>query len=107
MLRMVLLFIGVAHATELPRGRYTGRQEGVETCLNVIDAHRLELSFQGANDRNPIRVEGDYRVTANKMGDFHVAVTVTRIVQKQLTRCRKSWEDMDLPDTQQLARTLK
>jgi hypothetical protein len=107
MLRIMLVFIGVAQATELPKGRYTSRDGGVETCLNVIDERRVELSFEGLNDRNPIRVEGDYRVTANKMGDFHVEVKVTRIVQKQLTRCRKSWEDMELASTQQLGRTIK
>src|SRR5262245_36718068 len=103
----MLLFFSVAHAIELPRGRYTSREDGVETCLNVIDTHRLERSFQGPGDREPIRVEGDYRVTANKMSDFHVEVKVTRIVQKQLTRCRKSWEDVEIRETRQLARTIK
>jgi hypothetical protein len=107
MIKLLLVLTGIAGATELPRGRYRARQDGVETCLNVIDGQKLELSFEGSSDRNPIRVEGEYRVTAYKMSDFHVEVKVTRIVQKQLTRCRKSWEDMDLSETKQLGRNLK
>jgi hypothetical protein len=104
---LLALWAGPARADGLPAGRFTGREAGVETCLRVLDGHKLELSFEGANDREPIRVEGDYRVTANKMGDFHVEVKVTRVVQKQLTRCRKSWEDMDLAETRQLGRAIR
>jgi len=30
----VLLLVSVAHATELPNGRYAIREDRVETCLN-------------------------------------------------------------------------
>jgi hypothetical protein len=104
---VLLALLGTARAQGLPTARYTGHEGGVETCLRVVDDKKLELSFEGAHDRNPIRVEGDYRITAHKMGDFHVELKVTRVVQKQLTRCRKSWEDLELGETRQLGRTVR
>ncbi len=113
MVRIVVLIViawsAVARADgpELPRGRWTASQDRVETCLKILEGHQLELAFQGPEDREPIRVEAEYQVSAMKMGEFHVDAPVKRVVQKQLTRCRKSWADFDLPSTNQLGRVMR
>lgn len=109
----ILLTIAItnvaAHAgePEAPHGWWTNREGDVTTCLEIKPDHRLKLTFQGRMDREPIVVEGEYRVTANKMTDHHVTLTVKKIWQKQLGKCRKEWITATLDETQQLGRTIK
>lgn len=96
-----------AEGMEAPRGWWTLREGETTTCLEIKPDHQLRLTFQGKMDRNPIVVDGEYRVTANKMADHHVTFAVTKIWQKQLSNCRKAWIDEDLHETRQLGRTIK
>lgn len=109
LLILMLMTTTVAHADgmEAPRGWWTIREGETTTCLEIKPDHKLRLTFQGKMDREPIVVDGDYRVTANKMADHHVTLAVTKIWQKQLSHCRKAWLDEDLHETRQLGRTIK
>ncbi len=96
-----------AQGREAPLGWWTVKQGETTTCLEVLADHKLRLTFQGKMDRNPIVVDGEYVLTANKMADYHVTFTAKKIWQKQLGSCRKAWHDVDLHQTQQLGRTIK
>ena len=89
----------------LPAGHYTLRPSGQELCLDAIEVDkkpRLRLTFDGPNQRHPIVIDGPYRVTAMKMGDFHVHLQIEAIHTKTLSSCRKRWDDTTLPRTTQL-----
>ena len=100
--------IGQAGASpEIPSGWWTLREADLTTCLEVSDGRKLRLTFQARMDRNPIVIDGDYAVSATKMGDYHVTWKVSKVWQKQLSSCRKAWHDIDIASTTQLGRSIK
>jgi hypothetical protein len=95
-----------AAGAELPKGHYQLERVRSTLCFDALPENRLRLTFQGASDRHPIVVEGDYEVTATKMADFHVALSIDSIHQKRLAKCRERWDDVALESTRQLETTL-
>lgn len=92
---------------ELPRGRWTLRSMVPEMCFEVLPDLRVHLTFQESGDRNPVVLDGKYKVSATKMGDFHFSYTVDSIRTKTLSACRKYWVDEDLPTTKRLKTNIR
>lgn len=99
--------IANAQGREIPQGWWTITKDELTTCLEVRPGHQLRLTFKGKMDREPVVVDTEYVLTANKMADYHVTATVKKVWQKQLGSCRKAWIDQDLGETKQLRRTIK
>ncbi|MSP58838.1 MAG: hypothetical protein EXR72_00585 [Myxococcales bacterium] len=92
---------------ELPAGKWRAVEGGTEVCMEVLPSQQLRLSLRGPGDRNPVVVDGKYRITATKMGDFHLDFEVATIRQKTLGNCRKYWFDKELDATRQLGIELR
>ncbi len=87
--------VAPAPAVDLAPGRW---KLGYDTlCVEVFADHTIEIAVNEASDRNPVRIGGRYRAVAAGTDRYRLTIAHARLRQKQLTRCRQSWADMDVP----------
>ena len=78
------------------------RSADYRLCVEVFADHTLDVAVDGPGYRHPVRISGRYVATEAAGGAARVRVARAKVVQKQLTRCRKSWADTTVPRTEVL-----
>jgi hypothetical protein len=94
--------------TVLPRGHWQGdHAEALCLCLDVMDESILPITFHDGRLRHPVVIEATYALTRYKKAQAELALTVRRIVTKELGVCRRFWVRQDLPRYDGLSLSLR
>lgn len=95
-------------APTVPRGHWQGAYtEALRLCLDVQDEKNLLITFHDLRLRNPVVVEATYAVVRHQKEQAELALTVRRIVTKEIGRCRRFWIHQDLPSYDGLGLSLR
>ena len=97
-----------ADVPSVPRGHWQGAYtEALRLCLDVQDEKNLLITFHDLRLRNPVVVEATYALLRYQKAQAVLALTVRRIVTKELGRCRRFWVHQDLPSYDGLGLSLR